>query len=110
MIYDCPMTDLRNVPSSFDAIRTSLQARAILDVLAKERSSNSHVLTTWLAAIGLGASNRSLSDLLDRLERDDLVRLEQVDGYHVVHLRRLGGEVASGSESRDWIAKPELPE
>lgn len=110
MIYDCPMTDLRNVPSSFEAIRTSLQARAILDVLAKERSSNSHVLTTWLAAIGLGSSSRSLSDLLGRLERDDLVRLEQVDDYHVVHLRRLGGEVASGSEARDWIAKPELPE
>ena len=102
------MADLRNVPSSFEAIRTSLQARAILDVLDNERSSNSHVLTTWLAAIGLGVSSRSLSDLLNQLERDDLVRLEQVDDYHVVHLRHLGSEEALGSEPRDWIAKPEL--
>ncbi len=110
MIYARAMTAFRNAPSSHEAIRTSLQARAVLDVLAKERSSNSHVLSGWLAAIGLGASSRSLADLLDRLERDDLVRLEQVDDFRVVHLRRPGGEVASGYESRDWIAKPELPE
>lgn len=110
MIYACAMTALRNAPSSLEVIRTSLQARAVLDVLAKERRTSSHILSSWLSAIGLGASARSLSDLLDRLERDDLVRQEQVDDFRGVHLRRLGGEVASGYESRDWIAKPELPE
>lgn len=104
------MTIRRNAPSSFEAIRTSLQARAVLDVLAKERSSNSRLLDTWLAAIGLAASSRAVSDLLNRLETDGLVRLEQVDEFHVVHLLRFGGEVASGHEMRDWIARPELPE
>ena len=51
-----------------------------------------------------------MSDLLNRLETDGLVRLEQVDEFHVVHLLRFGGEVASGHEMRDWIARPELPE
>ncbi|GAY19926.1 hypothetical protein SFOMI_0448 [Sphingobium fuliginis] len=48
--------------------------------------------------------------MLDRLEKEGLVRLEVVDDFKVVHLRRLGGEVASGHEIRDWIARPELPE
>lgn len=51
-----------------------------------------------------------MSDLLDRLEKDELVRLAVVDDFQVIHLRRLGGEVASGHEIRDWIARPELPE
>lgn len=51
-----------------------------------------------------------MADLLDRLEKDGLVRLEQVDTYHVVRIRQFGGEVASGLETLDWIAKPELPE
>lgn len=81
-----------------------------MDILASERISNSRFLDVWLAKIGLAASRRSLSDLLDRLEADGLVRLERVDEFQVVHLLRLGGEVASGLELRDWIAKPELPE
>jgi hypothetical protein len=104
------MTSRRNALSSFEAIRTSLQARAILDVLARDRTTNSRLLDAWLAAIGLAASSRAMSDLLVQLEKEELVRLEQVDDFQVIHLRRLGGEVASGHELRDWIAKPELPE
>lgn len=104
------MTNRRNAPSSFEAIRTSLQARAVLDVLAKERGTNSRLLDAWLAVIGLTASSRAMSDLLDRLEKDELVRLEMVGDFQVIHLRRLGGEVASGREIRDWIDRPELPE
>lgn len=110
MIYSHPMANRRNLASSFDEIRTSYQARAVLDVLAKERSANSRLLDTWLVAIGLSASRQAISDLLDRLEKEGLVRLETVDDFKVVHLRRLGGEVASGHEIRDWIARPELPE
>lgn len=108
--YGCPMTSRPNLPSSLEAIRISLQARAILDVLAKEGGANSRLLETWLATIGLTASSRAMTDLLDRLEKDGLVRLEQVDTYRVVRIRRFGGEVASGLEALGWIAKPELPE
>ena len=104
------MTSRPNLPSSLEAIRISLQARAILDVLAKEGGANSRLLETWLATIGLTASSRAMTDLLDRLEKDGLVRLEQVDTNRVVRIRRFGGEVASGLEALDWIAKPELPE
>lgn len=104
------MIDRPNLPSSFETIRTSLQARAVLDVLAKEGGANSRLLETWLSTIGLAASSRAMSDLLDRLEKDGLVRLEQADSYRVVRIRRFGGEVASGLEALDWIAKPELPE
>ena len=110
IIYGHPMANRRNLASSFDEIRMSFQARAVLDVLAKERSANSRLLDTWLVAIGLSASRQAISDLLDRLEKEGLVRLEVVDDFKVVHLRRLGGEVASGHEIRDWIARPELPE
>lgn len=51
-----------------------------------------------------------MTDLLDRLEKEGLVRLEQVEAYSVVRIRRFGGEVATGLEAVDWIAKPELPE
>lgn len=104
------MTSRPNLLSSLESIRTSLQARAILDVLAKEGGANSRLLETWLATIGLTASSRTMADLLDRLEKDGLVRLEQVDTYRVARIRRFGGEVASGLETLDWIAKPELPE
>lgn len=104
------MTSRPNLPSSLEAIRTSLQARAILDVLAKEGGANSRLLETWLATIGLAAASRAMADLLDRLEKDGLVRLEQVDTYRVVRIRRFGGEAASGLEALDWIARPELPE
>ncbi|MCP5386014.1 MAG: hypothetical protein H6916_04250 [Novosphingobium sp.] len=49
-------------------------------------------------------------DLLERLEKDGLVRMEKIDAYRVVRIRRFGGEVASGLEHVDWIAKPEMPE
>lgn len=104
------MSSRPNAPEHFEAIRTALQARAILDVLAKEAAANSRLLETWLASIGLAASNRVMIDLLERLEKDGLVRMEQVDAYRVVRIRRLGGEVASGLENLDWIAKPEIPE
>ena len=104
------MTNRSNLPSSLEAIRTSLQARAILDVLAKEGGANSRLLETWLATIGLAASSRAMTNLLDRLEKDGLVRLEQIDSYRVARIRRFGGEVASGLEALDWIAGPELPE
>ncbi|MEO7332096.1 MAG: hypothetical protein ABI193_26205, partial [Minicystis sp.] len=104
------MNSLRNVPEQLETIRTALQARAILDVLAKEPTANSRLLQTWLGSIGLAASSQITTDLLDRLEKDGLVQIEQVDGFRVVRMRRLGGEVASGLESLDWIAKPEHPE
>jgi hypothetical protein len=110
IIYVQLMANRRNLASSFDEIRTGLQARTVLDVLVKERSANSRLLDTWLVAVGLSASRQAISDLLDRLEKEGLVRLETVDDFKVVHLRRLGGEVASGHEIPDWIARPELPE
>jgi len=110
IVYARTMENRRNLVLSFDEIRTSFQARVVLDVLAKERSANSCLLDKWLAAIGLSASRQAISDLLDRLEKEGLVRLETVDDFQVVHLRRLGGDVASGREIRDWIARPELPE
>lgn len=104
------MSDRRNLPSPFEDICTGLQARAILDVLAIERVTNARLLMFWLSRIGLAASSHQLAQVLERMERDGLVRLEQVDDFAVIHLRRLGGEVASGLESRDWIAKSELLE
>lgn len=104
------MRDRPNAIVPFDTIRISLQARAILDVLDANGAANSRLLGTWLGTIGLAASARELNDLLDRLEKDGLVRLEDVDAYRVVLLRRLGGEVASGREVVEWIARRELPE
>lgn len=104
------MSDRLNVSLPLDAIRTSLQARAVLDVLAKHGGANTRLLETWLATIGLAASSRAMTDLLDRLEKEGLVRLEQVEAYSLVRIRRFGGEVASGLEAVDWIAKPELSE
>lgn len=104
------MNSRRNVPEHLETIRTALQARAILDVLAKEGAANSKLLETWLGSIGLAASGRIVTELLDRLEKDGLVRIEQVDTFRVVRMRRFGGEVASGLEILDWIARPELPE
>lgn len=104
------MNSRRNVPEHLETIRTALQARAILDVLAKEGAANNKLLETWLGSIGLAASSRIVTELLDRLEKDGLVRIEQVDTFRVVRMRRFGGEVASGLEILDWFAKPELPE
>lgn len=104
------MTDRLNVSLPMDAIRTSVQARAVLDVLAKDGGANTRLLETWLATIGLAMSSRAMTGLLERLEKEGLVRLEQVEAHNVVRIRRYGGEVASGLEAVDWIAKPTLPE
>jgi len=102
------MSKLSNQADHFETIRLSHQAREILRILNQERSSNSQILGSWLGKIGLGISHRSLGDLLDRLEKEELVRTEAVVNFRVVHLRQLGGEIASGIETLDWIAKPEL--
>lgn len=104
------MSNLPNQPDHFGIIRISQQACEILSILNQERSTNSQILSKWLGSIGLGISHRGLQDLLDRLEKEELVRIEQIDKFRVVHLRQLGGEIASGIESLDWIAKPELPD
>lgn len=108
--YDPQMHDRPNTIVHFDTIRLSLQARAVLDVLAANGAANSRLLGTWLGTIGLASSARALSDLLDRMEKDGLVRLEEVDAYRVVLLRRFGGEVATGREVVEWIVPRELPE
>lgn len=104
------MSDRLNVSLPADAIRTSLQARAVLDVFAKHGEANARLLETSLTTIGLAVSSRAMNDLPDRLEKEGLVRLEQVEAYSVVRIRQFGGEVASGLEAVDWIAKPQLPE
>jgi hypothetical protein len=107
---DICVNNLRNLPVQFDIIRESLQSREILDVLARERVANSQILSIWLSKIGLGISHRAMEDLLDRMEKAAMVRTEQVDDFRVVHLRRFGGEVATGLEKVDWVATPRLPE
>ena len=104
------MSNLSNRPDQFEAIHIAHQAREILRILNHERSTNSQILTSWLGSIGLGISHRGLQDLLDRLEKEALVRTEKIDNFRVIHLRQLGGEIASGTETLDWIAKPELPD
>lgn len=108
--YDIPMSNLSNRPDQFEAIRIAHQASGILRILNRERSTNSQILRDWLGSIGLGICHRDLQDLLDRLEQDGLVRTEKIDNFRVIHLRQLGGEIASGTETLDWIAKPELPD
>jgi DNA-binding PadR family transcriptional regulator len=102
------MNARQNHPDEFEAIRSSLQARAILDVLLEEGCSNTRLLATWLERIGLTASSRTLGDLLDQLEKHGLVSIEHVEEVRVVRLRRFGGEVARGLETLEWIAGPEL--
>ena len=104
------MTGNRNLPEAFDAIKTSLQARAIIDVLDRESTANDRLLSAWLATIGLGLSYRALGERLDRMEKDGLLRTEMVENMRVVHLLRLGRDVASGHEASDWIARKELPD
>lgn len=53
------MSDRLNVSLPMDAIRTSPQARAVLDVLAKHGGANTRLLEMWLATIGLAASSRA---------------------------------------------------
>ncbi|WP_373491723.1 hypothetical protein [Parasphingorhabdus sp.] len=103
------MSNLSNRPDQFEAIRVAHQASEILRILNYGRSTNSQILRDWLGRIGLGISRRDLQDLLDRLEKEELVRTEEIDSFRVVHLRQLGGEIASGIESLDWIARPEPP-
>ena len=103
------MSNLSNQPDQFEAIRTSYQTREILKILDQERKTNSQILSTWLGTIGLGISHRSLDDLLDRLEKEELIRTDQIENLRVIHLRELGGEIASGIAALDWIARPELP-
>jgi len=100
--------NLRNLPDHFNIIRESLQSREILDVLAREGVANAQLLAKWLGKIGLGISSRAMNELLDRMEKDAMVRTEQVDDFRVVHLRRFGGEVAAGLEKVDWVAVPRL--
>lgn len=107
--YDTLMSNLSNQPDQFETIRISHQAREILKVLDQERKTNSQILSTWLGTIGLGISRGSLDDLLDRLEKEKLVDTDQIENLRIVHLRQRGGEVASGVETLDWIARPELP-
>lgn len=104
------MSNLSNQPDQFETIRISHQARKILTKLVQERKTNSQILSTWLGTIGLGISRRSLDELLDRLEKEELVGTDQIENLRVVHLRQLGGEIASGIESLEWIARPELPD
>jgi len=108
--YDIPMSNLSNRPEHFETIRVSHQAREILNILNHERSTNSQILSGWLGKIGLGISHRDLQNLLDRLEKEEMVRTDKIDNFRVVHLRQLGGEIASGTETLDWIARPELPD
>lgn len=108
--YDIPMSNLSNRPDHFETIRVSHQAREIVNILNHERSTNSQILSKWLGSIGLGISQRDLQDLLDRLEKEELVRTEKIDNFRVIHLRQLGGEIATGIETLDWIARPELPD
>lgn len=104
------MNAKRNSPDQFETIRISLQAREILNVLEQERATNDRLLSTWLGKLGLGISSRALNELLDRLDKEGLVRTEHVEEVRAVHLRRFGGEVACGLETLDWIARPELPD
>ena len=104
------MNAKRNSPDQLETIRISLQAREILNILEQERSTNDRLLGTWLGRLGLGVSSRALNDLLDRLDKEGLVRTENVEDLRVIHLRRFGGEVARDLESLDWIARPELPD
>lgn len=99
-----------NSPDQLETIRISLQAREILKVLEHERTTNDCLLSAWLGELGLGISSRALNELLDRLNKEGLVRTENVEEVRVVHLRRFGGEVARGLESLDWIARRELPD
>ena len=93
----------------YERILRAAQARAILDVLMKELSSNSQVIASWLAALGIPATAQSLTDLVDRLEAEGLVSVRQVGDVKVLQLREAGGEVAAGIQTRDWIARPALP-
>lgn len=104
------MTGIPNLPDAFDAIKTSLQARAIIDVLDRESIANDRLLSVWLGTIGLGLSYRALGERLDRMEQEGLLRTEIVENIRVVHLLRLGRDVASGHEASDWIARRELPD
>ena len=108
--YDIPMSNFSNRPDEFEAIRIAHQASEILRILNHERSTNSQILCDWLGRIGLGISHRGLQNLLDRLEKEELVRTEKIDSFRVVHLRQLGVEIASGIESLEWIARPEPPD
>jgi DNA-binding HxlR family transcriptional regulator len=104
------MNNKRNLPEAFDDIKASLQARAIIDVLDRESMTNDRILSAWLNTIGLGISHRSLSERLDRMEKEGLLRTERVENIRVVHLLRMGREVALGHEASDWIARRELPD
>ncbi len=103
------MTKQSNQPDAYEQLRLSLQARAILTILEREQISNNQLLSRWLGTIGLGISHRSLSDLLEPMEKEELVRTEDVEELRVVRLLRSGGEVATGLVHLDWIARPELP-
>lgn len=104
------MSNLSNRPDPLEAIRIAHQAREILRILNHERITNSQILSNWLGSIGLGISHHDLQNLLDRLEKEALIRSEKIDNFRVIHLLQLGGEIAFGIESLDWIARPELPD
>jgi hypothetical protein len=103
------MSKQSNRAGAYERVRLSLQAREILTILERERISNSQLLGQWLGTIGLGISHQKLFELLERMEKEELVRTEDVDEIRVVRMLRAGGEVATGLAHLDWIAMPELP-
>ena len=97
-----------NYPDRLHAIRQSLQAREILQNLeAMGGSSNDAVFYHWLGDIGLGIARQCLSELLDRLERENLIATEKVAQYRVLRITHQGQEVATGLISIEWIARLE---
>lgn len=97
----------RNTQEMLGEIRSSFQARESLSVLEwSNGTTNDDLLCTWLGKVGLGIAHRDLTLLLDRFEREGLVKTHEVEGRRVIKITRDGLEVAQNIYRKDWIAPP----
>lgn len=104
------MTSASNSVPAVDAVLLAYEARYLLDFL-EEFSGNGDTLRGLLRLAGMRVSQRRFDALVDRLERDGLVRSSIVEcASHRVRAVELTGEgrdVQQGNEKREWIATGE---
>lgn len=98
-----------NEVALFEQIREEHRALAVLSILHRSGyagAANSHVLSDYLDAIGLGAVPEEITACLERLERQSLVKLLSVEDVRVITLTQRGEEVATGKREVEGVRSP----
>ena len=107
----------RNLSTNRDDVADQLFSRhrglAILRLLHRspEYRTNELLLIDWLTAVALACSHGDLRELASRLERQGLLRTENLNGLLIATLTEAGEDVALGRATCDDVLrpKPECP-